>query len=89
MGNISIDNTGNQLFLNINGPDGNIATMSDNDWHLTTNAAICDVRGGGLTISGIALDKDGVTRTTGNPSGGCVPANTGATGWSMGAYESN
>lgn len=89
-GNVNIDNTGNQLFLSINGTDGNIATLSDNDWHLTTNAAICNVRGGGLNLSSLlTLDKDSLSRTTGNPSGGCVPGNTGATGWSMGAFESN
>jgi hypothetical protein len=88
-GNVNIDNTGNQLFVNINGVDGNIITLADNDWNLTTNAAICNVRGGGLTIAGITLDRAGSTRTTGNPSGGCTPTNAGQTGWSMGAYESD
>lgn len=87
-GNVNINNAGNQLFTDIDGSDNNMLTMSDNDWHLTTNAAICDVRGGGLTISGITTDKDGVTRTIGTIAG-CTPANTGATNWSIGAYESN
>lgn len=87
-GNVSINNAG-PLFASINGVDGNIATLSDNDWHLSSAAVNCNVRGGGLTIAGITLDRAGSTRTTGNPSGGCTPTNTGQTGWSMGAYESD
>jgi len=89
-GNVTINNAGNQLFINQNGPDANIDTMADNDWHLTTNPAICHVRGGGLTIAGITLDRDSLIRTTTLPlSGACTPTNVGFTGWSMGAYESN
>lgn len=88
-GNVNIDNTGNQLFVNMNGGDGNITTLADNNWSLTTSAAICNVRGGGLIIAGITLDRAGSTRTTGNPSGACTPTNPGQTGWSMGAYESD
>lgn len=89
MGNISINNTGNQLFMNINGPDGNILTFSDNDWRLTTSAAICEVRGGGQDLStSFVTDKNGVTRTI-MALAGCTPANFGAANWSMGAYESN
>lgn len=89
-GNTNITNAGNQLFVNINGADGLLNTLADNDWHLTTNGSICDVRGGGLSLTGVTLiDRDGLSRTTGNPSGGCAPANVASTGWSMGAYESN
>jgi len=89
MGNVTIDNAVNQLFLNQNGPDGNIYTMADNDWRLTTNPAICNVRGGGLNLSGsFTVDRDGLTRTI-SAIAGCTPSNTGATNWSMGAYESN
>lgn len=89
-GNISIANTGAQLFISINGTDGNISTLADNDWHLTTNGAICNVRGGGLNLASLGTtDRDLLSRISGNPSGGCVPSNNGATGWSIGAYESN
>lgn len=89
-GNTNITNAG-PLFLSINGADGNIATLTDNDWHLNSSVAgNCDVRGGGLTLTPtITLDRDGLLRSTGNPSGGCIPGNVGATGWSIGAYESN
>lgn len=88
-GNISVSNTSNQLFADLDGPDNIITTVADNDWHLTTNAAICDVRAGGLNLTTIiTADKDGNTRTT-DAVAGCAPANTGATNWSMGAYESN
>jgi len=89
-GNVGISNAGNQLLTSINGTDGNISTLSDNDWHLTTNGAICDVRGGGQNLSSSFItDKDILTRTIGNPSGGCTSWSsvTGATGWSMGAFE--
>lgn len=86
-GNVSISNTGNQLFVNMNGPDGNVATMTDNDWHLTTSAAICNVRGGGQNLSStFTTDKDGLARTISTISG-CTPSNTGAANWSIGAYE--
>lgn len=87
-GNISVDN-GGPLFVLINGTDGNINTLADNDWRLGTAGANCNVRGGGLTIAGISLDRDGLSRATGNPSGGCTPTNAGQAGWSMGAYESD
>ncbi|MFO1479990.1 MAG: hypothetical protein U1F40_07295 [Turneriella sp.] len=45
----------------------------------------CDVREGGLNLSGLfSVDRDNVTRT---PALSCGPVNTGATGWSIGAYE--
>ncbi|MBL8032975.1 MAG: right-handed parallel beta-helix repeat-containing protein [Leptospiraceae bacterium] len=89
MGNINVDNTGNQLFVNMVGADNDINTMTDNDWHLTANAAICDVRGGGRDLStSFTSDKDGLTRTI-SAITGCTPSNTGASNWSMGAFESN
>ncbi|MFZ5629515.1 MAG: right-handed parallel beta-helix repeat-containing protein [Spirochaetota bacterium] len=88
-GNISIDNAGNQLLVNLTGPDATIYGIADNDWRLTTNAAICDVRGGGVDLSAnFTADFLSATRTTALPSG-CTPANAGAAGWSMGAYESD
>lgn len=89
MGNISIGNAGNQLFVNMNGADSTLSTMNDNDWRLTTNAAICDVRAGGLDLSSLFLvDKIGISRTTTNLAG-CTPGNTGAANWSIGAYEND
>lgn len=88
-GNISVNNAA-PLFVNINGTDGNINTMADNDWRLGTAAANCNVRGGGLTIAGITFDRDGLSRTANVPlSGACTPANNGNAGWSMGAYEND
>lgn len=87
MGNVSIDNTGGQQFADINGPDGSIATLTDNDWRLTQNAAICNVRGGGLNLApSITTDKDSLNRTV-SIIAGCTPGNIGAANWSMGAYE--
>lgn len=86
-GNVGIPNTGSQLFVSINGIDGNISTLADNDWRLTTNGAICDVRGGGFNLSGsFTADRDGITRTI-SAIAGCTPTNTGATNWSIGAFE--
>lgn len=88
-GNTNISNAGNQLFVNLAGADANIHTFADNDWRLTTNAAICDVRGGGVNLAAnFTADFTSTTRTTTLP-GGCTPANAGAAGWSMGAYESD
>lgn len=45
----------------------------------------CDVREGGLNLSGLfTADRDNITRT---PTLSCGPVNAGATGWSIGAYE--
>ncbi|MBN2051633.1 MAG: right-handed parallel beta-helix repeat-containing protein [Spirochaetales bacterium] len=74
-GNVDTD----PLFVDIDGPDGDITTMADNDWHLSASSP-AGIRTGGL--DGIAEgwaftdDRDGNTRT-GN----------GSTGWSIGAYE--
>ncbi len=88
-GNTNINNAGNQLFMNLAGADANIYTFADNDWRLTTNAAICDVRGGGVDLSAnFTADFLSVTRTTTLPTA-CTPSNSGAAGWSMGAYESD
>jgi Bacterial Ig-like domain len=70
-GNVSID----PVFVDTDGPDGDISTMADNDWHLSSSspASPATVTQGGLDLSGdFTTDKDGKTRT--------VP-------WSMGAYE--
>jgi len=87
-GNISIDNAGSQLFADLDGADNNLGTMADNDWRLTTNAAICDVRGGGQDLTSLfATDRSLTNRTATLPSA-CTPTNAGSAGWSMGAYES-
>lgn len=94
-GNVIIDNTAGQLFININGPDGNIATMADNDWHLQpASAANCNVLFGGLDLSvSFANDKDNITPRTaivaGLPCTRTAPSDTLGAGWSMGAYEKN
>jgi Bacterial Ig-like domain len=59
-------------FADPNGPDDDINTMEDNDWHLT-GPSPPEVTEGGLDLSSdFTDDKDGLTRT--DP-------------WSMGAYE--
>jgi len=85
-GNVNIDNSANQLFTSINGSDGNLLTMADNDWRLKTTGTICNVRGGGLVIAGYSIDKDGLNHTSALPAA-CTPSNVGAAGWSMGAFE--
>lgn len=89
-GNISINNSA-PLFLNINGPDGNINTMADNDWRLGSAAGNCNVRGGGFDLStSFTTDRDLISRTLTIPlSGACTPTNANAGGWSIGAYESD
>ena len=70
---------------------GNIAVppsfvdYGNKDFHLT-GASHVNLRGGGKDLTAVigVLDKDGVTRTTGTPVG---MTNTGASGWSIGAYE--
>jgi len=88
-GNVSINNAGSQLFIDIDGADNTLGTMADNDWRLTTNAAICDVRGGGVDLTTFfSTDRVSANRTLTLPSG-CTPGNAGAAGWSMGAHESD
>jgi hypothetical protein len=84
-GNVSLD----PLLVNANGPDGDIGTMGDNDWHLTDSSP-SDVRQGGIDCvaagwTDFTTDKDGNTRT--NIIQEPPPSNSGAGGWSMGAYE--
>jgi Bacterial Ig-like domain len=67
-GNVSID----PVFADLDGPDDNINTMADNDWHLTPTSPTGVTQGGMDLSTDFTDDKDGVTRT--------VP-------WSMGAYE--
>lgn len=83
-GNINVDDSG-PLFVDYDGTDNDAATWTDNDLRIRATAA-CNVRGGGLNLSSsLTLDKDQLSRTT--VSIGCTPTNTGATNWSMGAYE--
>ena len=91
-GNVSISNTGAQLFVDIDGTDDDVNTMEGNNWHLNNaNATICNVVYGGLDIStDFTLDMDDIIRTAILPGGTpCSTSNTGAAGWSMGAYEGN
>jgi len=74
-GNVDVD----PLFVDIDGPDDDITTMDDNDWHLSASSPE-SIRTGGLNGSTDAWtfteDRDGSTRT-----------GDGSIGWSMGAYE--
>lgn|GEM_PF-646478 len=67
-GNISV----NPAFVSKNGPDDDVNTMADNDWHLSS-ASPAAVTDGGLDLSSdFTVDKDDITRT--------LP-------WSIGAYQ--
>jgi hypothetical protein len=70
-GNINEGNTG--MFVDFPGED----------WHLGDSAPL-NIRGGGITISGITSDLKGTPRTSSTPVG---MTNAGAAGWSIGAYE--
>lgn len=86
-GNVNIDDNAGQLFVDYDGADNNASTVADNNLRLTTNAAICNVRGGGLNLgSNTTIDKDSITRTI-TTIAGCTTTNTGATNWSIGAFE--
>ena len=78
-GHCSANIDGAPLFVDIDGPDDDITTMADNDWHLSASSP-AGVRTGGLdgTAEGwsYSSDRDGNART-----------GSGGTGWSMGAYE--
>lgn len=89
-GNISVNNAA-PLLLNINGTDGNVNTLADNDWRLGSAAGNCNVRGGGMDLSvSFTTDRDLISRTLTIPlSGPCTPTNANASGWSIGAYESD
>ncbi|MFV2055143.1 MAG: Ig-like domain-containing protein [Thiohalomonadales bacterium] len=74
----------NPTLVNLTGPDSDVSTMNDNDWHLQPTSPI-GVREGGLDLSEnlTIFDKDRKARTIlVSP-----PANVNAAGWSMGAYE--
>jgi hypothetical protein len=83
-GNVYMD----PLFTNRNGIDGIFSTMSDNDTTLQSGSP-CNVKQGGL--NGVAAFWDFATDylnallRTGTLT--CAPSNTGAAGWSIGAYE--
>jgi len=68
LGNVS----GDPALADADGLDDNLATMMDNDWHLTAATALSVARGGQDLSAFFTDDRDGILRT--------VP-------WSMGAYE--
>lgn len=97
-GNVSIDmidNGGNDYFTDPDGADDDLATTEDNDWHLASDAAILNVREGGLDQSEVdefpvngssePIDLEGTVRTAGDTDA----TNANAAGWSMGAYEAD
>ncbi|MFH1435758.1 MAG: InlB B-repeat-containing protein [Pseudomonadota bacterium] len=97
-GNVSIDmidNGGNDYFTDPDGADDDLATTEDNDWHLASDAAILNVREGGLDQSEVdefpvngssePIDIEGTVRTAGDTDA----TNANAAGWSMGAYEAD
>ena len=81
--NVSVDNSGDQLFENIAGADTFIYTLADNNWNLKSTAP-ATVRTGGLNGSssasnfGFTIDFSETSRS---------PLDATPTGWSMGAYE--
>jgi len=80
----------NPDLADLDGADDDLATVEDNDWHLTAVSPVEARQGGrdGAALSwGFITDKDGATRTnlTQGPNDG--PSNDGAAGWSMGACE--
>lgn len=84
-GNTDIDNVP-QIFIDMKGPDGDISTMDDNNWHLNPSLN-CPPGYGGLDHSSLfTSDLDGTTRTSVIEIS-CIASNDGASGWSMGAYE--
>ncbi|GAB4432523.1 MAG: hypothetical protein OHK0011_15410 [Turneriella sp.] len=91
-GNTVVNNAGGQLFVNLNGPDGLPETITDNDWHLNPAAlSICPVLYGARDRSDqLGDDRDKNARSAVLPASGvCLGnvTNSGAAGWSMGAYE--
>lgn len=79
-GNVNLDPT----FVDLDGSDNDISTISDNNLKLQSGTGV-NVRQGGLDLSStFTTDFSGTTRTT---TTGGSPTNTGAAGWSMGAYE--
>jgi len=79
--------TFNPMFVDIDGVSNTSTNFADNDWHLTL-AADAEILEGGQDLSAqFDEDFDGIVRTTGFGNISDLPANTGADGWSMGAYE--
>lgn len=82
--------SGVPVFADLDGPDDDISTLFDNDWHLTSDSPV-EVRQGGRDGAAdgwrFSSDMDSVIRTNliNGPNDG--PPNTDAEGWSMGAYE--
>lgn len=78
------------VFVDFDGADNDVITHADNDWSLkTADGTICNVIYGGLDLSTeFTTDFAGTTRSAALPGGSpCSTSNTGAAGWSMGAYE--
>jgi len=63
---------GNPFFADIDGPDDDINTMDDNDWHLSASTPPSVYEGGYDLSDEYTTDRDGTERT--------AP-------WSIGAYE--
>lgn len=84
IGNSAGNHSGVPIFVNLNGDDGNITTIGDNDWRLSAvNSA--DIYEGGLDLStDFSYDFDGVMRTAVVNN---TPTNANAAGWSIGAFE--
>jgi len=84
IGNSAGNHSGVPIFVNLNGDDGNITTIGDNDWRLSAvNSA--DIYEGGLDLStDFSYDFDGVMRTAVMNN---TPTNANAAGWSIGAFE--
>ncbi|MEM7184075.1 MAG: DUF1565 domain-containing protein [Spirochaetota bacterium] len=79
-GNVTLDPS----FSDVNGADNDLSTISDNNLQIQSSTGV-NVRQGGLNLSSsFTTDFAGNTRTA---STGGSPSNTGAAGWSMGAYE--
>jgi len=70
------------LFGNPAGPDGQLFTIADNDWSLSSSSPLTVRYGGGDYSLYFGNDIAGSTRTTGNAA-----LNANAEGWSIGAYE--
>ena len=69
-------------FVSKNGPDGNINTMEDNDWHLVSPLSVTE---GGLNGAHSAENWGFTTDKDVNPRSPLDDSST--TEWSMGAYE--
>jgi hypothetical protein len=72
------------VFADADGTDGDATTLADNNYRLTGSSPP-EIIEGGLDLSeDLTTDKDGEARTATIANN---PANAGAAGWSMGAFE--